>query len=51
MFVLSPMIMSPPGDVWPWFAVMALVAIAPAVFIGPAWQRILGAAFFVAAIV
>jgi len=47
MFFLSPMIMSPPGDLWPWFTIMALVTIAPITLVGPAWQRILGGAFLV----
>ncbi len=50
MFVLTPMIMSPFEDLWPWFIIMALVAVVPAIFVGPAWQRILGITFLLVAL-
>jgi len=50
MLALSPLILSPPGDLWPWFGIMALVAVVPAVVVGPTWQRILGIAALVASL-
>ena len=44
------MLLCVPGDYWPWFVVMALVAVPPAVFVGPNWQRILGVTFMVASL-
>jgi len=47
----SVCMMATRGNYWPWFAVMALIAIVPLVRASPAWQRILGAAFFVVSVV
>ena len=43
----SVCLMAIPGNYWPWFAVMALLAIVPLVRVGPTWQRILGASFLI----
>jgi len=47
----SVCLMATRGNYWPWFAVMALIAIVPLVRVGPTWQRILGAAFFIVSVV
>ena len=43
--------MSVPGDYWPWFAIMALIAVVPLALVGPSWKRILGAACFLVSVV
>ncbi len=46
LFAMSCCLMSLPGDFWPWYAVMAVVAAVPMVRVGRRWQRILGAVAF-----
>jgi hypothetical protein len=41
LFLLSLMLLSVPGDYWPWYLVMSGVAIVPVIF-GPNRYRILG---------
>jgi hypothetical protein len=41
MFFLSFMLLSVPGDYWPWFATMGFFAVLPIIF-GPNRYRIYG---------
>ncbi len=38
---------SPQGDRWPRFLFMALIAVLPALVVGPFWQRSFGITFLV----
>jgi len=42
LFLLSLMLLSVPGDYWPWYLIMSGVSIVP-VIVGPKFYRILGA--------
>jgi hypothetical protein len=41
LLVLSPFLLSTPGDYWPWYAVMAPFAVLP-LCLGPRWCRVAG---------
>jgi hypothetical protein len=47
--VLSAFLLSIPGDYWPWYAIMAALAVVP-VLVGPARYRLLGVAALVLAV-
>jgi hypothetical protein len=50
MLVGSFGLLSVDGEYWPWYAIMAVLAIVPAARVGAPWQRILGATFLIVSI-